>query len=252
MKRRNLIIQRLAVPFQVSSAARCSHDSVIFTDRRLPSGAGITSLTHKFHRQDNLCLTTREVFIMTTSGVEGDLQMHGAQKNPLTIPTTRCPNPSTALYLVSPPLPAGVSTVQFHIVSHDQGWTDNPQGGLWTWFEVSIFRPLQSELNPDFPDVNDAKFTKSRPDDFGNMIQELGFYFAYIPGEQTEQGNTVLSSVFSLPMAKHTANRDWQHHSVTWTLGDRNGEGNQFLSLLEEGDRLAIWARAQVRRLSQE
>lgn len=179
---------------------------------------------------------------MAISEVDGDLQVHGAQMSPLTIPTTRCPNPSTALYLVSPPLPAGVSTVQFHIVSHDQGW-----------FEVSIFRPLQPELNPEFPNVNDAKFIKSRPDDFGSMIQELGFYFADIPGEQTEQGNTVLSPVISLPVAKNAVNwRDWQHHMVTWTLGDRDGEGSQFLSLLGEGDRLAVWARAQVRPLCQE
>lgn len=79
------------------------------------------------------------------------------------------------------------------------------------------------------------------------MIQELGFYFADIPRENSEPGNIVLPPATSLFLISNTVNPEWEHHLVTWTLGQESGAGSQFLSLLEEGDRVAVWARAQVR-----
>lgn len=173
----------------------------------------------------------------------GTFQTHGTRTSPLTIPTSQHPNPSAALCLVSSPLPAEVSAARFYIVSHDQGWCENQQDGLWSWFEVSIFRPFQPVLNPEFPDANEIK---SSPEDFGDMIQELGFHFADIPFDQNDPENIDPSPATSLFLASNASNLDWEHHMITWTLGNKDGEGCQFLSLLEEGDRLVIWARAQV------
>lgn len=188
----------------------------------------------------------QKLLTMTTSRVNGILHTRSARMSPLIIPTTEHPNPSAALCFVSPPLPPDVSALQFHIVSHDQGWCENSQEGSWSWFEVSIFRPFQPELKPKFPDVNEMILLESHPEDFGAMIQELGFYFADIPRGKAEPGNIVLPPVTSLFLTSNTVNPEWEHHLVTWTLGQESGEGTQFLSLLEEGDRVAVWARAQV------
>lgn len=161
------------------------------------------------------------------------------------VPAASTSNSWTALYLVSPPLPAHVSVVQFDIISHDQGWCTNPQDGVWSWFEVSILASWLEDANPELHNLSNAMYLMSCPEDFGQMFQEQGLYFKDIPQERNESGGTG-PSVISVPVARNTIQWDWQHHTVTWTRNGNNGGNGGFLPLLEEGDRLAIWARAQV------
>jgi hypothetical protein len=76
-------------------------------------------------------------------------------------------------------------------------------------------------------------------------MQEQGLYFKEIPTEDNE-GRTAPSPAISLPFAKNNIQTEWKHQVVTWTRGESDGKGARFFSVLEEGDRLAIWVRAQV------
>ena len=61
-------------------------------------------------------------------------------------------SPSTALCLISDPLPADISILELSITSHDQGFSDDPSQGTWTWFEVLIIRPWCEEPGLDIGD----------------------------------------------------------------------------------------------------
>lgn len=161
------------------------------------------------------------------------------------VPAPSTSNKWTALYLVSHPLPAHVSVIQFDIISHDQGWCSNPQDGVWSWFEVSILGLWQEHANPDFRNLSDFMYLRPCPEDFGQTFQEQGLYFKDIPQGRNEGAGTV-PSLISVPVAWNTIQRDWQHQAVTWTRNNNDGDDGGFLPLLEEGDRLAFWARAQV------
>ncbi|EHA19678.1 hypothetical protein ASPNIDRAFT_52980 [Aspergillus niger ATCC 1015] len=166
---------------------------------------------------------------------------HGSRSQMMQVPPPNYPissSPWTAMYLVSPPLPRGVTAVQFNITSHDQGWCSNPSDGIWSWFDVSILGNLREDESPAFSDLTDPSYLKSRPGDFGQVFQDRGLYFKDIPREnQATLGITK-------PVTKNKIHRSWRQQVITWRLED-GGEEADFLSLLEEGDRLVIWARAQ-------
>ncbi|KAL2009603.1 hypothetical protein VTN00DRAFT_5410 [Thermoascus crustaceus] len=141
--------------------------------------------------------------------------------------------PQTALCLLSPPLPSIVNAVKFTIISHDQGYCDDPNAGTWTWFETSILRPQADsrDISSDlFDDVND------NVEDFIDQIAGHGWSFVEIPGTG---GRT------SIVLARNPVSRSWQTHEMVWDRND-NEEKRQFVSLLQEGDRVVVWARAQV------
>jgi hypothetical protein len=50
-----------------------------------------------------------------------------------------------------------------------------------------------------------------------------------------------------LPFAENNIQLEWKHQAVTWTRRDSDGKGSRLLSVVEEGDRLAVWVRTQVR-----
>lgn len=136
--------------------------------------------------------------------------------------------------------------VQFDITSHDQGWCSEPHEWSWTWFEVSILRPWQENTNDADFNQDGLTCTRSHPEEFGEAIQEIGYYFEEIPNEGGNRQSTSSGTVTSLPFIKNRVDWQWQHHSVSWGQHNDMGNGSYILSLLEEGDRLAIWARAQV------
>ncbi|KAI2900175.1 hypothetical protein CBS11852_2969 [Aspergillus niger] len=166
---------------------------------------------------------------------------HGSRSQMMQVPPPNCrmtSSPWTAMYLVSPPLPRGVTAVQFNITSHDQGWCSNPSDGIWSWFDVSILGSLREDEIPAFSDLSDPSYLKPKPDDFGQVLQDRGLYFKDIHREnQATPGITK-------PVTKNKINRSWKQQVITWRLED-GGEEASFLSILEEGDRLVIWARAQ-------
>ncbi|KAJ6041303.1 uncharacterized protein N7446_010807 [Penicillium canescens] len=177
----------------------------------------------------------------------GNLQLWGARQQEVCVPPSNpsAPHQSTALYLVSRPLPKNVSTIQFEIISRDQGW-GNPHDGLWSWFEVSILGSLAEQTTAEFHDLSDPAHVRPTPEEFGELIQDQGLYFKDIPSRTTQSSSQVSMTIIANAIRRH-----WQHHALTWRRGSDDETADHFLDLLEEGDRLCIWARAQAWHLGQ-
>jgi hypothetical protein len=71
---------------------------------------------------------------------------------------------------------------------------------------------------------------------FIDQIAEHGWSFVEIPGAG---GRT------SIVLARNPVSRSWQTHEVVWDRNN-NEEKMQFVNLLQEGDCVVVWARAQV------
>lgn len=178
-----------------------------------------------------------------------DFQAYGCRDDLLIIPSPgqlRPPPKTTALYVISSPLPPDIEAIRFHITSHDQGWADDAQGSTWTWFAVSILRPLAEGVGRPIH-FEDAESIKSEPGDFGAQLQDSGYYFEDITtGDGDGERQT---SAISIPLVDNQLGLQWQHHSITWSRLGGN-DGSQLISLLGEGDRLIIWACAEVFKAS--
>lgn len=172
-----------------------------------------------------------------------DLSLHSVQNDYLVVPPPgrRVSSSTAALYLISDPLPADISILEFRITSHDQGYCSDPTKGTWTWFEVSIIRPLcEEEPRSDIINLKHNAGVKSRPEDFGSLLQEQGWYFEDIPVLNTTNTNT---GCISRKILNNPVSSLWSSKKSTWSRAEPHSD---FISLLQEGDRLIIWARAQV------
>ncbi|GLB02576.1 hypothetical protein AtubIFM57258_003934 [Aspergillus tubingensis] len=152
------------------------------------------------------------------------------------------------MYLILPPLPRGVSAVQFNITSHDQGWCSDRSQGIWSWFDVSILcseRAGEEDPSSFFSDLSDhpSSYLKPRPEDFRQVLQDQGLHFKDIPKEDTD-ADPAKPGCIAKRVASNKIQRSWQQHVVFWRVED-GGEEAEFLSCLEEGDRLVVWARTQ-------
>ncbi|PYH67531.1 uncharacterized protein BO88DRAFT_343959 [Aspergillus vadensis CBS 113365] len=152
------------------------------------------------------------------------------------------------MYLISPPLPRGVSAVQFNITSHDQGWCSDRSQGIWSWFDVSILGCSSERDGEDpssfFSDLSDhpSSYLKARPEDFRQVLQDQSLHFKHIP--KGEVSDPAKPGAIAKRVASNKIQRSWQQHIIFWRLED-GGEEADFLSCLEEGDRLVVWARTQ-------
>jgi tetratricopeptide (TPR) repeat protein len=133
---------------------------------------------------------------------------------------------STALYLISEPLPVNISILELNITSHDQGFCNDPNRGSWTWFEVSIIRAWCEEPDSDFEDLKHNTVLKSHPEDFGDSIQERGWYFANIP---VPDGRSTGTDSISRKIIDNPVSRQWSVNRVSWSKEDFGGD---FVSLL--------------------
>ncbi|KAJ5096690.1 hypothetical protein N7456_007411 [Penicillium angulare] len=149
----------------------------------------------------------------------------------------------TALYLVTPPLPAEIPAVRFDITSHDQGWCSDPQSGVWSWFEVSILRPITQDVNATRDHVPQITDLKSCPEDFTEVLQAQGLFFRTLP--TNDEPGPGLHQV-TQPLVRNRINRAWQSHTIIWRVGNLSEDGEGLLDLVQSGDRLAVWARAEV------
>lgn len=175
-----------------------------------------------------------------------DFQVYGSRDDMLIIPPPgqlRPPRRTTALYMISSPLPSDIEAIRFHITSHDQGWANDPQGPNWTWFAVSVLRPLAEGVGRPIH-FEDNECIKSQPGDFGAQFQDSDYYFENIPTEDEDSEDQM--STISIPLVDNQLGLQWQHHSITWSRDDNQNHGGRFIRLLEEGDCIAIWACAEV------
>lgn len=189
------------------------------------------------------------IIAMAVPTTQFDFQAYGCRDDLLIIPSPgqlRPPRKTTALYVISSPLPPDIEAIRFHITSHDQGWADDPQGSTWTWFAVSILRPLAEGVGRTIH-FEDTESIKSEPGDFGAQLQDSGYYFEDITTEDGDGEHQ--RSAISIPLVDNQLGLQWQHHSITWSRLGGN-DGSQLISLLGEGDRLIIWACAEVFKAS--
>ncbi|PYH37433.1 uncharacterized protein BO87DRAFT_413524 [Aspergillus neoniger CBS 115656] len=175
---------------------------------------------------------------------------HGSRSEILLLPPRSddfmVSHPWTAMYLISPPLPRGVSAVQFNITSHDQGWCSDRSQDIWSWFDVSILCSERDGVE-DYPssflsDLSDhpSSYLKPKPEDFRQVLQDQGLHFKDI----SKQEDPAKPERIAKRVASNKIQRSWQQHVVFWRVED-GGEEAEFLSCLEEGDRLVVWARTQ-------
>lgn len=147
--------------------------------------------------------------------------------------------PKTLLFLVSHPLPASVVGVKFSTISHNQGFCDCPDLGNWTWFEAAILRRLSAEEKDVSPRV---RWAHTNVQEFAEEIQQQGWEFVSIANEETPH----------LPLSillHHTElSRQWRQNEVYWRRTDDHlpAEAKQFMDTLREGDRIAVFVKAQV------
>lgn len=158
------------------------------------------------------------------------------------------------MYLISPPLPRGVSAIQLNITSHDQGWCSDRSQGIWSWFDVSILGCSERDGGEDpssfSSDLSDhpSSYLKPKPEDFSQVLQDQGLHFKDIPKQDTD-ADPAKPGAIEKRVTSNKIQRSWQQHVVFWRVED-GGEEAEFLSRLEEGDRLVVWARTQVYHIS--
>ena len=108
-----------------------------------------------------------------------------------------------------------VRKVAFLIQSCDQGWADNPNGGIWTWFTAGVM------VNTAGNDPSDRK-----------PSGESGATDRFLDRERQIMRNEVACSVFKTRV-------------VEWTIESADGEERKWISSLQNGDRIAVRAWAQ-------
>lgn len=86
-------------------------------------------------------------------------------------------SPSSYMYLVSAPLPAAISNLAINIKSHNQGFCDNPEAGNWSWFDISVLRPLSENVQQDLSNFHLHDQVRDQPVDFSSDLLGQGWRF---------------------------------------------------------------------------
>jgi tetratricopeptide (TPR) repeat protein len=178
------------------------------------------------------------------------LPLHSFQNDYLVVPPPdiQVPSsPSTALYLVSNPLPADITILELNIISYDQALYEDLTEVSGGWFEISIIRPWCEESVLGIDDLKQSSGCRSHPEEFRELIQERGWYFQTIPIPTLPEKNC--TGCITQKLFTHYLSPLWNRKTWAWSKNIHQDSAEpdvDFLSLLEEGDRLLVWARAQV------
>jgi len=176
------------------------------------------------------------------------LMLHSCKRELLEVSSSSSDS-STALYLVTGPLPADVSELEITIVSHDQGFSDELLEQSWTWFELSILRPWMEDAFDEFDDLVGDLPVRSRPGDFGDILQDLGWYFEMIPNQEQEEGSGGTAQDVSRRILTNVVSPNWRSQTVHLperALTVESHVGQDSVALVRKCDRIALWACAQV------
>ncbi|KAL1747381.1 hypothetical protein HDZ31DRAFT_32061 [Schizophyllum fasciatum] len=177
-------------------------------------------------------------------------------------------NSSTWCYLASPPLARRPKKIRFYILSHDQGWGGpvECQGtfrGSFSWTEVALMRPRRATFDsekqrPQPPtrsmswvrtSAQENSFVENTSDDPNDIALDDPHYEAV-----SIDGRTHAALQYNRVAVKHS-----ERHVVEWREDDEGGArrwgerseetgagyGGGFVRAIEEGDRIAVFARAQ-------
>ncbi|KAF2129776.1 hypothetical protein P153DRAFT_289769 [Dothidotthia symphoricarpi CBS 119687] len=141
-----------------------------------------------------------------------------------------------------------IKSIEFDLVSRDQGWTsENTTGSYSTssWVEVSILRNVSGDARGfSFPDNQ-----RSSPQDYQNTISDQGWSFVKRPetalqGPQDDEGD------FAWYLQGNRVAAGRADYRVVWSVDGNQGDegagtGERFLDELKEGDAILVWARAK-------
>lgn len=150
-----------------------------------------------------------------------------------------------------------IKSLEFDIVSRDQGWTTERTTGTYqtsSWLEASILRSVH---DADFSHLPGPEFLNTRfhdPSEFQTALNGRGWYLVKRPVE-AEQGPQDGEGDFAWYLQGNRVAAKHGEYRVVWAddgaEGDEGaGKGAGFLKELKDGDRVLIWARAKVRHLT--
>jgi hypothetical protein len=176
-------------------------------------------------------------------------QSHRARKVVL---GSRSSLPVTYPYLISDPLPTGVTQLGIRIVSRDQGSSDNPTADRWTWFEASFLRSQTG--SPSVPIVSDGlHLVREAPEAFRQAFQQSGWELLELSDSSEASCHMPeRSSHSSLKLFANTGVPGLETQSYTFSFEtgthgpDRWPLSKNLNFSVQEGDRVVVWARAQV------
>ncbi|KAI5888715.1 uncharacterized protein SCHCODRAFT_02692011 [Schizophyllum commune H4-8] len=193
-------------------------------------------------------------------------------------------NSSTWCYLVSPPLSCRPRKIRFHVLSHDQGWGGPPDcrktfRGSFSWTEVALMRPKRTEAdNGKRLPANDEKPAPSSEgalSDAPYLPGRLTWVEAtqaanFVDVTSDDPNDIALDDPLYEPVEidgrthrplqhNRVAVRASESHEIEWRedegeveeyQGDRSddtgaGYGGGFVRAIQEGDCIAVFARAQ-------
>ncbi|KAK1231569.1 MAP kinase kinase kinase activity protein [Marasmius sp. AFHP31] len=162
----------------------------------------------------------------------------------------------SGIYLSTPPLPKTseylkLTYVKFNMSAADQGWAANGGEGTYsnshTWFEVSILKPIRAHASSTpFEESSLTKLSFLDPERAQTFFRGKGWDFK-------NTGQQVTWRVHS----NVTANQSFLGYEARWVRGEKTqrryevgrgiglGDGKGFVELLEAGDRIVLWARAE-------
>ena len=170
------------------------------------------------------------------------------------------------LYLRTPALRSGIpvraSAITFQLRASDQGWADFGGHGTYrnshTWFEASILRrrPGHHGDTGNDDETLDSDETLRRPfntiEKAEERFAELGWDLVRRDDEGVGDGSAKTSWFVHTNI---TARAQYHNYRVRWVRGvvdevPRNprvvGDGRGFLDALRPGDRVVLWALAEV------
>ncbi|KAH7085589.1 hypothetical protein BKA63DRAFT_399889 [Paraphoma chrysanthemicola] len=144
-----------------------------------------------------------------------------------------------------------IKSLEFSIVSRDQGWTsEDTQGTFHTssWIEASILRKVYPS-HTQSPAPRFANASMGDPSDFQDGVAGQGWTLVKRP-ESAKQGPQDGEGDWAWYVQGNRVAAGRAEYHVVWA--DDGSEGNEgagkgegFLDELKEGDRILVWARAK-------
>jgi hypothetical protein len=145
-----------------------------------------------------------------------------------------------------------VKSVEFNLVSRDQGWTSENTRDTYStssWHEVSILRDGDTSTNVDqiLPIVN---VPRSCPKIYQSIIDNRGWELVKRP-ENALQGPQGGEGDYAWYLQGNRVMARMEEYRVLWSEEGREGNegagsGEGFVRALQDGDTVLVWARAKA------
>lgn len=145
-----------------------------------------------------------------------------------------------------------IQSLEFEIVSKDQGWTSENTHNTYatsSWLELSILRPDDVD-NTHVPSPRFVNAKLRDPSEFHDRVTRRGWALVKRP-QSAEQGPQGGEGDFAWYLQGNRVASRVDGYHVVWARDGNEGNegagsGKGFLTELKDGDRMLVWARAKV------